>query len=113
MTVTQLTKIFTDVNETQVDFNLWFAPGYRFSYIVLKDNSLLYIGDRDMWYFDSTDQLLYIASGIYSVSTNELVMPKTGVTDQENLDRIHTVIDFANINHVVLHYRGEHLGGAR
>lgn len=113
MTATQLTKIFTDINQTQVNFNVWFAPGYKFSYIVLKDNSLLYIGDGDMWYFDSTDELLYIASGLYVVSTNELAMPASGVTNQQNLDRIYMIIDFANINHVVLHYRGEYLGGAR
>lgn len=113
MTVAQLTRIFTDINEVDINFNTWFTPTYKFSYLVLKDNSLLYIGDRDMWYFDTTEGLLYVASAIINSNTNQLQMPQTGVTHSDNLDRITTIVDFANINHVVLHYRGEHLGGAR
>lgn len=113
MKVAQLTKIFTDVNEIEVDFDVWFTPIYRFSYIVLKDNSLLYIGDRDMWYFDTTEGILYVASALLNTNTNQLQMPETGITETDNLDRITSVIDFENINHVVLHYRGEHLGGRR
>jgi hypothetical protein len=113
MTVAQLTRIFTDINDVNVDFDTWFTPIHKFSYIVLKDNSLLYIGDRDMWYFDTTDELLYVASAILNTNVKELQMPQTGVTHPDNLDRITTIIDFQNINHVVLHYMGEHLGGRR
>jgi hypothetical protein len=109
MTKSQITRILSDIDDTSYAFDTWFQPKI-FSYIVLKDNSLLYIGDRDMWYLDDTDELLYVASAPYSIINKKLEMP---AESQSNIDRITTVIDFQNINHVAFHYRGEHLGGRR
>ena len=112
MTGLQLTQIFTDVDEASYGFNTWFRP-FRFAYVVLKDNSLLYIGDKDMWYFDDTDGLMYVAGAITTVLTGELSMPAAGVEDQDNVNRLSVVIDFENLNHIVLKYQGQYLGGGR
>lgn len=112
MTELQLTQIFTDVEELSYGFNTWFKP-HRFAYVVLKDNSLLYIGAKDMWYFDNTDGLMYVAGAITTALTGELSMPAEGVEDQDNVDRMSVAIDFENINHMVLKYQGQYLGGGR
>ncbi len=108
----QITQLFSDVNDSYYGFKRWFKPKV-FAYIVLKDNSLLYIGDRDMWYFDDTDGILYVASALLNTTTGELQMPTTGVTNQSNVDRMHNIIDFDNINHIVLNFQGQYLGGGR
>ena len=108
----QLTQILTDVNDASYAYNTWVQPN-KFAYIVLKDNSLLYISDRDMWYLDDTDEVLYVADALYNETNKALQMPTTGVVHQDNVDRIHAMIDFDNINHVILHYQGEYLGGRR
>lgn len=112
MTNAQLTQIFTDINEVTHDFNQWFKPS-KFAYVVLKDNSLLYIGDRDMWYLDDTDGLMYVASALTNSLNGELQMPTTGIVAQSNIDRMTVIIDFENINHMILNYQTQYLGGGR
>lgn len=112
MTKKQLTSIFTDIADTDYGYKKWFRPT-KFAYIVLKDNSLLYIGMEEMWYFDDTDELLYVASALTDGTTGKLSMPTTGVVDKRNVDRLSAIIDFANINQVVLRYEGEYLSGGR
>ena len=108
----QLTRILTDINESPYAFKTWFKPS-KFAYVVLKDNSLLYIGERDMWYLDDTDELLYVASALKNTTTGELEMPTTGVVNQDNINRLTVIVDFDNINHLSLNYRGQYLGGGR
>jgi hypothetical protein len=112
MTKLQLTQIFADIDLPAYGFNKWFKPS-GFAYIVLKDNSLLYIGDKDMWYLDGTDELMYVAGALTNTSTGVLSMPTTGVVHQNNVDRFTVIIDFENINHIVLGYQGQYLGGGR
>jgi hypothetical protein len=56
---------------------------------------------------------MYVASAILNTTTKELQMPTTGITNQNNVDRISAVIDFENINHMVLNFQGQYLGGGR
>jgi len=108
----QLTQILADINDTSYIYNSWFKPS-KFAYVVLKDNSLLYIGERDMWYLDGTDELLYVASALKNDTTGDLQMPTTGITNQNNIDRVIVIVDFENINHMVLQHQGQYLGGER
>ena len=110
MTNNQLTQIFTDIDDVAYDFTQWIWPK-KIAYIVLKDNSILYTDSQTMLLFHKTDKLLYVASGITDTVNNIVFMPKPGVYEKENVERINKVIDFDNINHVVLWYDGIYFPG--
>lgn len=108
----QMTQILSDIDDTSYAYKTWFKPS-KIAYVVLKDNSILYIGERDMWYIDDTDEILYVASALKNSNTGNLQMPTTGILNQSNIDRLTTVVDFENINHIVLQHQGQYLGGGR
>lgn len=110
MTINQLTQVFTDMNDSDYGFGKWIYPD-KISYIVLKDNSLLRTDRNLMFFFHQTEKLLYVASGMWDKINNVSVMPKTNTTAVENTDRFVSVIDFKNINNIVLKYYGTYLGG--
>jgi hypothetical protein len=56
---------------------------------------------------------MYVAGALTNTSTGVLSMPTTGVVHQNNVDRFTVIIDFENINHIVLGYQGQYLGGGR
>jgi len=66
-----------------------------------------------MWYLDDTDELFYVAGALSNALTGDLSMPATDITNQNNIDRLTVIIDFENINHIVLDHQGQYLGGGR
>lgn len=106
----QIQQIFTDLNDTDYAFGKWIHPT-KISYIVLKDNSILRTDKNLMFFFHKTDQLLYVASGIWNEVNQVSIMPRSDTAHQENVDRMVSIIAFENINNVSLNYKGEYFGG--
>lgn len=105
----QFQEIFKDINSSKYGFDKWIHPD-EISYVVMKDNSSLRIDNQMMLYFDKIDGLVYVAAGILDV-VNRPNMPTTGVTDESNLERVLSVINFDNFNSIVLHHNGTYFGG--
>ena len=108
----QIVAILAHTGNPKYIVNKWFVPS-NFAYVVLKDNSILYIANSDMWYFDNTDEILYVANAQYDKTNKTLKMPDTGVTSTDNIDRLSSIILYSNINHIVMRHQGEYLSGGR
>lgn len=112
MQINQLKAVMAGMNkwDPRIKMNEWFNPK-AIAYIVLKDNSILYFGIDEVVLFNETEELIYVAHGIRIGNTSEFYLPVDDVNDKDNLDRVKAIIDFENVNQIVMRYKGVYMGG--